>query len=383
MTPNRKPPGPPVTSIKLDDVYYALFRRKWVILGFFAAGLLAAVFLFFTSKPIYRSNASLFVRYVSDTKSMEEVGDGSRVNSPDRSGRNIMNSELEILTSFDVAQKAAENVGTEKILGKGAGAASSAAAAAIIVKNLRIEVPRLSNIIKISFAHADPEVAQKVLDELIKSYLDRHLQIHLEVGMHNDFLTKQRDRFKGEVATAEAQIDSLRLKIGGLSIADAKKTCSQQFSMLQQELMNADVELKQRLGLQEKQGSKPPTNSLPTTPPAGTDQLARYRNVVNRLALLRNKELEQQLELTETNSILAQTRQQIAETQALKTKMESENPSLTTQSEPLSGVRTGPAGTMDQVPVRSRFDGTDQRAQRTVGPACRKASQVGRVGHPD
>ena len=38
--------------------------------------------------------------------------------SPDAMGQSIINSEMEILTSFDLAMEAAKNIGPEKILAK-------------------------------------------------------------------------------------------------------------------------------------------------------------------------------------------------------------------------------------------------------------------------
>ncbi len=102
---NQKQVGPQ-PSITLGDIYYVLFRRKWLILSISLLGLAAAVatYLFFPFP--YQSEAKLFIRYVLDTSS--EISPDTQLRSPDGRGANILNSELELLTSRDVAVKAAE-----------------------------------------------------------------------------------------------------------------------------------------------------------------------------------------------------------------------------------------------------------------------------------
>jgi hypothetical protein len=54
----------------------------------------------------YQSDAKLYIRYVLESKSPGQVGvNDSKLKSPDERGENIINSEVEILTSFDLAQQ--------------------------------------------------------------------------------------------------------------------------------------------------------------------------------------------------------------------------------------------------------------------------------------
>lgn len=337
---NPRPKTSPAPAIKLDDVYYALFRQKWLILSFFTLGLTAAAILFVTTRPVYRSNASILIRYISESASLEEVSEGTRVKSPDYGGRNIMNSELEILTSFDLAQEVADTVGADKILGQAGGAASRAMAGVVISKNLRIEVPRLSNVIKLSFAHANPEVAQKVLGELINSYVKRHRKIHLELGIHDELLKQQRDRFKGEIATADAQIESLRLKAGGLSTEEAKAGYVQEITRIRQEIWLAEAELAQRNRLRgdSKEPTAAPAEGTSTNAPAVPDLTQRYKNVLSLINALRARELDAAVRFKDDSPILGGLRQQIAEAENVKRQLEAQNPSLATIEIPVAGA---------------------------------------------
>src|SRR5207248_6616712 len=134
---------PPPVSISLNDVYYVLFRHKWMILAFSAAGILVAVLLYLTTATRYSSEARLLVRYVTETRSMAPAERNPDVKSPDSRGETIINSELEILTSLDLAKEVAEKVGPTNILDKGAVGDPASAAASVIAspRNLMVEVP--------------------------------------------------------------------------------------------------------------------------------------------------------------------------------------------------------------------------------------------------
>ncbi len=220
-----------------------LVRRKWILLSFTAAGLIAGLIVLFAVRPTYHSEARLLVRYITDSYSMGDVGQDSQLTKSTTPSHDSMTSELEILTSFDVAREAAESVGVSKIIGTNEPSPTASEAAAYIVRNLQVEIPPQSSVFKISFAHFDPEVTQRALDELINSYLRCHLKIHREVGIHNDFLTKQRDRFKGEVATADSQIDSLRLRAGGLSLDRMQRAFEDEAAAIQKDLLQCEVDL--------------------------------------------------------------------------------------------------------------------------------------------
>lgn len=103
------PPAPAAISVR--DVYYILFRHKWMITILAALGLGAAAAVYTLWPFPYGSEAKLFIRYVQDTRSPSEIEAGStKVMSPDGNGANIMNSELELLTSGDLALQVADRL---------------------------------------------------------------------------------------------------------------------------------------------------------------------------------------------------------------------------------------------------------------------------------
>jgi len=128
---------PHAPSMTLGDVYYTLFRHKWKIILCSAIGLAAALALYRFQPPPYQSEAKLFIRYVTEGKALSAPGDDAKTISPQR-GDTIINSELQILTSLDLAKQVATAIGPERILGK-AGVENAATIASVeISKGLTV-----------------------------------------------------------------------------------------------------------------------------------------------------------------------------------------------------------------------------------------------------
>src|SRR5512147_1633241 len=97
FSPKQVGPAAPPPSLGVTDIYQVLFRRKWLILLFAAAGISGASLVYYLTPPEYKSEARLLVRYVIETKSVEPLGAApGDFKSPDGRGENVVNSEIDI-----------------------------------------------------------------------------------------------------------------------------------------------------------------------------------------------------------------------------------------------------------------------------------------------
>ena len=116
---NNNRPAESSAGLTLGDVYFVVFRHKWKIITIAIAGIVAAAVFYFSHPPLYESQAELFVRYITDTRSVSAPDNGSSMTTTrDVVGVGVINSEMEILRSFDLAQQVAATIGPEKILAK-------------------------------------------------------------------------------------------------------------------------------------------------------------------------------------------------------------------------------------------------------------------------
>ena len=246
VPPSRPAPAADVAqpglSLTIGDIYYTLFRHKWKIILCSLAGLGLAFAVFKLSPPPYQSEAKLFIRYViTEAKSSGPGRDDTETKSPDQRGETIIKSELEILTSMDLAEDVVRTLGADKILTgpvNGDAANTAAVAAAVVNANMAVEVPMNSSVIRIMFQNPDKTIVQSVLREIVGSYLKRHVSIHRAVGIVGDFLTQETDQLRARLAQTEEELRQAMNKAGVVSLEESKKNTSDQIARLRQQIFD-------------------------------------------------------------------------------------------------------------------------------------------------
>lgn len=349
------------SMFKLADVYYILFRHKWKIVALSAVGFVAALVFFFTSVPDYASTAKLFVKYVADSRPSVEGTSGDSIQKTSIPA-NVLASENEILTSLDLAAEVADAVGPEKILGQTGPKATRMAAATMLARGLYVDVPRNSSVMRISYYHRSPEMAQVVLRQIVLSYLRKHAEIHRPLGINDEFLSQQTDTLRGKLTQLDEDIRKLKLKGNIVDIDSSKKTIAEQISKIKAELFLTETELSDYRGVQkgvEKVLPTGGTNTVSSTNAAPSSELAtRYRSLLGRLVSLRNTEQERVSKYTDENPLVKSIRDQIAQAETSLKQLQDESPSLAA----LTALPERSAGTgAEAVPIGNRVASLEAR----------------------
>ena len=322
---NSEPP-----AMTPGDIYFILFRHKWKIILLSLAGVVAAAAYWWYYPPPFESEAKLFVRYVLDSRAVNTDPKNAQMTSPDAMGQSIINSEIEILTSFDLAEQAAKNIGPEKILAKNGGGNDPTRAAEIVRKNLVVESPKQDSVIHVAYMSADPAIAQPVLAELINDYLGKHLQVH-ESSMSDDYLSQETAQLRSQIDETEDELRAAKSSAGIISIPDAEKSYTDQIAWIRNQLFQAQADLAAQLGQTKGQ---PQVQSNATTPsiiisiPQGRED--QYQRICARLEFLQNREKKYYTEFgyTDENRLVQETQIEIAQTQMLKKSLEASYPDL-------------------------------------------------------
>ncbi len=324
-------PAPEGGGLNLGEIYYVLFRRKWLILLLSLAGIGVAAWLRISTPPTYQSEAKLLVRYILETKGFEPGTGGDQARSPDSGGASIINSEIEILTSQDIARQVAESVGPDKILPKGFENPNPDAAAVLIGRNLLVTSQRYNSVIQIAFQHTDAGIAQQVLQQLVKAYLETHIKFH-RGGVVSDYLTQQRDKYRADLAKTEDELRTLMQGNSMISVEERRGALLDEVFRLRQELHTFEAELVERQTLLKSlhvdAGSLPATNEIVVKQEVPAEKMEEYRGVVLQLDAFRKRERDLLTQFTEGNSMVKKTRQLVAETEQAKIKLEQEFPAL-------------------------------------------------------
>jgi polysaccharide biosynthesis transport protein len=320
----------PTSGMSLGDIYYTLFRRKWLILGFVTAGFLVAAVLYLVTPKMYHSEAMILLSYILENKTANPTEANAQVRNMDLRSETIINGEQSILLSLDLATQVADLVGPKEILDKVSKGTNSLEAARFIQTHLTITLPGKGNLIQITLEHPDPGVPQKVLHQLLESYFKRHVEIHRSPGFLEDILAQQTDALKSSLLQIEDQLRKTKASAGVTSLEDARKIYSEQRDRILEEMLTAETELAERLvGTNEVQANLPQqTEALAKEIGAPQDKLDAYRNSCLRLLVYRNNERAMLVRNTEENPLVIRLREQIAEANKEKSRLETDYPKL-------------------------------------------------------
>lgn len=304
-------------SITPGDIIYTLFRHLKKIIFFAVLGLVAGAAAFKLMPLPYVSNAKLLVRYVTESQDFVSL-DNSNTVSPGGRGDRVMNAELEILRSSDIALTVAEKVGPQTVLeGKGIGSSDElkSAAANNIIRNMSIGVMgRDSSVIQLSYSHNDQEVAREVLQTTIEDYLEKHVETHRSSEAFNSFLIQQTDQLKARLAQTEAELQRARQKAGVINLTDAKITLSQEIARIRQAVFETDAELAEyRSALESFRELQSPLASSQTTDSGDTKQsdaelailskaIEDFENLRSSMDIMRSRQQALLLQFTPENT---------------------------------------------------------------------------------
>ena len=327
-------------AMTLSDVYFVLFRHKWKIVAFSLAGLAAAATLYLFRPRAYQSEADLYIRYVLDTHAPKSGMGDDRTTSPDERGENIMNSEVAILSSLDLAQSVVSNIGPDRILAKVGGGKDPLRAAEMLRANLSVQAGKQSSIITVMLKLRDPEILQPVLQNYIDEYLNKHREIHQAAGMSYEALDAETGQLRTRLNQTDEELKKKTGEVGAVSIQNTKTEYATEIAKIQQELLEAQDDLAEgqaSLAILTNGSSHVPTNSATTNSPktaAVADIPATksddYKNTCTQIDELWKKKTELlNQSFREESKPVKEVVNEISEAEAHKQKLEAEFPGIT------------------------------------------------------
>ena len=354
------------SGIKAHDILYILFKHKWKIIvlsliGFGIAGGLA--YRYDNLSPSYETSADLLVRYVVE----RNVGDPDAPSSiKGADPMTVMNTELEILKSYNVALDAAKAMGPEKIMPAGPTPANLVVAAGYVIRQLKVDAQMGSNIIHLSYRDSDPKRAVEVLNQIIKSYFTRHLEIHRSTTAFNQ-VSAQADQARSTLRITEEEINKLKAKSGVISIDGTITEFESRRQLTRAGVLSAQASLAEQ---RAKVAAMETSSKGPATKPdgaagAGADAavvaptreeleqqretasaLAKYKDLTARLDLLRQERNRILLRRSPTDPMIESLDRQITAVESEKFDLNAKHPDFGRRVE-IQGQSAGPVTTLE------------------------------------
>ncbi|HYZ73920.1 MAG TPA: Wzz/FepE/Etk N-terminal domain-containing protein, partial [Chthoniobacterales bacterium] len=312
-------------SLDLNDFLLILFKHKWKILLCATAGVATSVAAYFLIPTVYESQAKLLVRYVVEKSAIDALDPS--VKPPSADSMNLINSEVEILTSEDLIMQVAQAVGIERLLQtpgyKDVGSKMDGSvpepevkAGQILRQNLRVTAVKDTNIISVSYKNTNPAMAVRVLQELVSRYFDKHLEVHRSTGAF-EFVRRETDQLRSQLHQTDKELKELDDQAGIISPAQTEANLTAELLKAEEELSiaNADFEAQkvrvQKIvsGLAWAQVDRSDKNAPLAV---GSDTNHQYQALVSRLTRLRQMETELLATYTPENPKVKVVRSQIA-----------------------------------------------------------------------
>ena len=328
--------GGSATAINLGMVYFTLFRHKWKILICAAAGVIAAGAFYKLTPAPFTSEARLLVKYVQEKQEINLDPD-ARTRAPDTKGEGVMRAELEILTSFDLAEAVAAAMGPDRILERPNGGGTIQQAAGVVRGGLSAYFAPKSNILYITYAHSNRDLVQPILAAIVETYLKRHSQIHHAAGVPDEALVQETDQLKARLGDTETELQRILQSAGVISLDEAKRVSGEQIATLQSEIMAVQANLataRATLAAMTGEPAPEPVSPEPSTTASEipSDKISAYRQITGQLNLLYQREQELLMQFTAETPMVKGIRAQITENEDIRKRLETDHPALRAQA---------------------------------------------------
>jgi polysaccharide biosynthesis transport protein len=292
------------SGLGVNDILFVLFRHKWKILLCTLAGFAVAAAAYFFVPPVYETEAKLLVRYVVDRSAIDGLDSAKSPGSPSES---VINSEVEILTSSDLAMQVADAVGVDRLARASGRKATTAEAALNIFKALKVAAVKDTNIISVSYQNEDPKLAMQVLQELVTRYFDKHLEVHRSAGTF-DFVTRQTEQLRTQLDQTDNELKQLKAQSGITSLAETTTSLATELTKTQEDLDGAEAELaSQQARTREIEKSLTGEETKQTgnaTPQVSSEIVRQYQDLATRETQLRQSETDLLARYTPQNRIV-------------------------------------------------------------------------------
>jgi uncharacterized protein involved in exopolysaccharide biosynthesis len=249
------------------DIVVLIWRERFAMLGVFLILGMLGVAAATRVKPSYPAESSLLVRLSSDYVYNPRVGDAARGAVADAD--QVIQSEIAILSSNSIKEKAIQDIGLARIYPK----LGVAYAQADLIKQhaimgsaikqmgakLKIATAPDTSVVRVTYSNDDPLVAALVLNTLIDEYLKYRttvLTAH-DAGVLGD----ERQDFQKRLDAADAAYEKF-LSDNGIGDFDAEKaSLSQLYTQLMTDSYSVQAQLSEaqgRLGVTSREAAQAP-----------------------------------------------------------------------------------------------------------------------------
>ncbi|RQW85649.1 MAG: lipopolysaccharide biosynthesis protein [Geobacter sp.] len=238
-------------KVSLRDLLTIFFKHRAKILTIFSIVVVMVTIATFFASPVYEAKSTLLVKYGREYMNQSEVGRSEPMMSLNR--EEIINSEIQILKSPDLAKRVIETVKIAQMYPDLANDPPEDTRPMDIAierfeKSLDVEDIKKSSVIQVSFEHMNPQIASKSVNLLVDYFREKHLQVFS--SPQSSFLEGQVEAIRKKLLASESEMQSFKQKNRVYSLDEQRSLLLRQRTDLASETLSAQNtidELQRRL----------------------------------------------------------------------------------------------------------------------------------------
>ncbi len=211
-------PLPPFDEAPIGarEMLAIVLRHRWTLVAAVLIPPLVALALILLLPKVYRAQSDIMVKTGREYMAQGDI-ESATLTAPTSTKQEGINSEVALLTSRAVAEAAIAEIGLDQLYPDIAAAPPSSgsvldAAVLRFGRDLVAEPVKLSHVIATSFDAASPAQARRVLDTVIRIYIDTHTQVF--AGRRADGYRDSIDKAFVEIRGLEQRRSALKLTSG-------------------------------------------------------------------------------------------------------------------------------------------------------------------------
>jgi capsular exopolysaccharide synthesis family protein len=261
----------------LRDLLLVIFTKMHVFLGIFAFIVIATVGFALIKEPVYEVTAAVLVKPLleENLKLQAPVTTSMRANPVTQQD---INTEVNLLKSPQLLEQVIKKLGLDKeaepktflerlgrsvgnlihrffvFLGLSVETSPLDRAVRYYQQKLEIKPITLSNSIEISLRGEDPQQIAKIVNTLLESYIDYHIEVYRAKGAQ-EFYARQAERFHASLTQAEKDLKQFKKKWDIIDLTAQNENNVKILQALRENLALVQAQIKERqtkVGEQEK-----------------------------------------------------------------------------------------------------------------------------------
>ncbi len=235
----------------LRDFLTVLFRHRNTILVVFFTVAATVTVVSYMLPPTYEAKSSLLVKFGREYIYRPEVGErGSSDMRPliPLNQEEVINSEIQILTSRDLVEKViraiqVENIYPEVIRNPSKMITPLEAAILKFEKKLSVEGLRKSSVIQVSLQHKNPRIAAKAVNLLVDFLKEKHLQVYSDPK--SSFLEQQLSAYAQRLKESQNELEAFKQKYQVFSLEEQRTLLLKQRTELDTSFKTSQNQIKE------------------------------------------------------------------------------------------------------------------------------------------